>query len=218
MSYFLNFIASFAAIPQENKVKPIGNTPLVSICGTCSMAMLPEEYIAAAIGKATRPITPSFVFVFSETFSCMLYVLMFIQIVCAVKIRHQLRHDNIDFTPLLEKTNQIIPINTVVADKGYDSENNHIAARDLGIASIIIPPRYSDIPIRKTKGRYRKALKRDGYDNTIYHQRNKVETIFSVIKRMFGDSVTSRNMITINHEMIYRIIAYNCHRIMQNGL
>ena len=81
LSYFLNFIANFAAIPQENKVKPIGNTPLVSICGTCSIAMLPEEYIAAAIGKATRPITPSFVFVFSETCCCMLYVLMFIQIV-----------------------------------------------------------------------------------------------------------------------------------------
>ena len=81
MFYFLNFIAILAAIPQENKVNPIGNTPLVSICGTCSSAMLPEEYIAATIGKAASPITPSFVFVFPETFSCMLYVLMFNQIV-----------------------------------------------------------------------------------------------------------------------------------------
>ena len=78
--YFLNLIANFAAIAQENKVKPIGNTPLVSICGTCSMATVPELYIAATIGKATRPTTPSFVLL-SETFSCMLYVLMFYQIV-----------------------------------------------------------------------------------------------------------------------------------------
>ncbi|MCH9658866.1 hypothetical protein K0U27_09315 [archaeon] len=67
-----------------------------------------------------------------------------------------------------------------------------------------------------TKGRHRKALKRDGYDDTVYHQRNKVETIFSVIKRMFGDPATSRNVITINHEMMYRVITYNCHRIMPN--
>ena len=140
------------------------------------------------------------------------------QIVCAIKIRHQSRHDSIDFAPLLERTNRIITINTVVADKGYDSESNHVAAKNLGIASVIIPPRYVDVPIRKTKGRYRKALKRDGYDNTTYHQRNKVETIFSVIKRVFVDSVKSRNIVTINHEMMYRVIAYNCHRIMQNNL
>ena len=78
ISYFLNFNAILAAIAQEKTVNPIGNTPLVSICGTCSKAMLPEEYIAATTGKAASPITPSFVFVFSETFCCMLYVLIVI--------------------------------------------------------------------------------------------------------------------------------------------
>jgi hypothetical protein len=78
LSYFLNFNANFAAIAQDITVNPIGNIPLVSICGTCSNAMLPEEYIAAATGKATSPTTPSFVFVFSETFCCMLYVLIVI--------------------------------------------------------------------------------------------------------------------------------------------
>jgi len=106
----------------------------------------------------------------------------------------------------------------IVVDKEYDSENNHVAAKNLGIASVIIPPRYADVSVRKTKGHYRKALKRNGYDEIIYHQRNKVETIFSVIKKMFGDSITSRNVVTINHEMMYRVIAYNCHRIIQNNL
>ena len=78
MSYFLNFIANFAAIAQENKVIPIGNIPLVRICGTCSNDTVPELYIAATTGKATSPTTPSFVFVFSETFCCMLYVLIVI--------------------------------------------------------------------------------------------------------------------------------------------
>lgn len=39
------------------------------------MDIVPEEYIAATIGKTTKPITPSFVFVVSET-CCMLYVIM----------------------------------------------------------------------------------------------------------------------------------------------
>jgi hypothetical protein len=39
------------------------------------------------------------------------------QIVCAIKIRHFQRHDRIDFAPLLQKANEIIPIDTVVADK-----------------------------------------------------------------------------------------------------
>ncbi len=46
-----------------------------------------------------------------------------------------------------------------------------------------------------------------------YHQRSKVETVFSVIKRMFGDNVMSRNLVTQNREMTYRIMAYNLYRI-----
>ena len=100
------------------------------------------------------------------------------QIVCAIKIRHQSRHDNIDFVPLLKKTNPIISIHAVVVDKEYDSESNYVAAKNLGIASVIIPPRYVDIPVHKTKGRYRKTLKRNGYDDIIYHQRNNVRQYF----------------------------------------
>ncbi|KFM16294.1 transposase IS4 family protein, partial [Marine Group I thaumarchaeote SCGC AAA799-P11] len=92
------------------------------------------------------------------------------QIICCIKIRHRSRHDNIDFAPLLQKANEIIPINTVVADKGYDSEKNHVVSDSLGIVSII-PPRYEDVPIYKTRGYHRKRLKRYGYDESLYHQR-----------------------------------------------
>ncbi len=78
LSYFLNCSANFAAIAQENKVIPIGNIPLVRICGTCSNDTVPELYIAAATGKATSTTTPSFLLVCSETFCCMLYVLIVI--------------------------------------------------------------------------------------------------------------------------------------------
>ena len=78
-SYFLNFSANFAATAHDITVIPIGNIPLVRICGTCSSATDPELYIAAATGKATSPTTPSLVLVCSEaTFCCMLYVLIVI--------------------------------------------------------------------------------------------------------------------------------------------
>jgi len=139
------------------------------------------------------------------------------QIICTVKIRHRQRHDGIDFEQLLKKTNSILPIDTIVADKGYDSEKNYVAANNLGITSII-PPRYADVPVYKTRGHYRKMLKRQGHDSVTYHQRNKTETIFSVIKKMFGENVTSRKISTQNRELMYRVIAYNAYRITRNNL
>jgi len=139
------------------------------------------------------------------------------QLVCAIKIRHRQRHDSIDFVPLIQKVNEIIPIGTVVADKGYDSEKNHVESDSLGMVSII-PPRYENVSVYKTRGYHRKMLKRNGYDKSIYHQRNKTETIFSVIKKIFGENVTSRKVATKNRELYYRVIAYNVYRITRDKL
>lgn len=110
------------------------------------------------------------------------------QLTCAIKIWCRQRHDSVDFTPLLHKANNILSIGTVVTDKGYYSERNHVTAHCLEIASIITP-RYENVPVYKTRGYHRKMLKRKGYDSVTYCQRNKTETIFSVVKRMFGENV-----------------------------
>ncbi|MGB6595430.1 MAG: hypothetical protein WBE68_28345, partial [Candidatus Nitrosopolaris sp.] len=68
------------------------------------------------------------------------------------------------------------------------------------------------VPIWKTHGRYRKQMKR-GYSKLLYGQRNKNETIVSVIKRLFGEYITSRLVRTPNRELSFRCIAYNTHRI-----
>lgn len=138
------------------------------------------------------------------------------QIVCAIKIRHIQRHDSVDFTSLLRKTNNICPISTVVADKGYDSEKNHTVSHCLGITSVI-PPRYEYVPVYRIRGYHRKVLKRQGYYAVTYHQRNNTEIIFSVIKRMFGEDVTSRKISTQNMELMCRVIAYNIYRITRNN-
>ena len=43
--------------------------------------------------------------------------------------------------------------------------------------------------------------------------KEKDETIISVIKRLFGEQITSRLVRTQNKELSLRCIAYNMHRI-----
>ncbi len=76
----------------------------------------------------------------------------------------------------------------------------------------IIPARYEDVPVWRTHGRYRKQMKRR-FHKHLYSQRNKNETILSVIKRMFGEHVTSRLIRMQNRELTFRVIAYNMHRL-----
>jgi NDP-sugar pyrophosphorylase family protein len=51
------------------------------------------------------------------------------------------------------------------------------------------------------------------FAESLYHQRNKCETIFSVIKRKFGSEVSSYKNIMKEKELLYRVLVYNCHRM-----
>ncbi len=93
----------------------------------------------------------------------------------------------------------------------YDSENNHVLVRDILDGFSVIPARYEQVPIRRIHGRYRKKQMKHGYSQLLYSQRNKDETIFSVIKRLFGEHITSRLVSTQNIELSLRCIAYNMH-------
>jgi hypothetical protein len=137
------------------------------------------------------------------------------QIICSIKIRRAptARHDSIDFKPIVTKISKIKSLSVVVADKAYDSEYNHVLVREKLNGFSVIPSRYENVPIWKTKGRYRKEMKR-GYNKTLYNQRNKDETIVSVIKRLFGEHITSTLVRMQNRELVFRCIAYNAHRMV----
>jgi hypothetical protein len=136
------------------------------------------------------------------------------QIICKIKIRRApTKHDNIDFKPIVTKISKLKSLSVVVADKGYDSEENHVLVRENLNGFSIIPPIYENVPIWKTHGRYRKEMKR-GYHKILYNQRNKDETIVSVIKRLFGEHITSRLIRMQNRELTFRCIAYNVHRML----
>ena len=120
------------------------------------------------------------------------------QIICTIKIRRApTRHDNVDFRPLITKIAKILPLSVVVADRGYDSERQPSFGKRRLTCIHVIPARYEHVQIWKTHGRYRKQMKR-GYSKLLYNQRNKDETIISVIKRLFGEHITSRLVRTQN--------------------
>ncbi|MGA2877287.1 MAG: transposase [Nitrososphaerales archaeon] len=134
------------------------------------------------------------------------------QLVSSVKIRRGPCDDNRDFKPVVRKAHSIKPLRRGIGDKGYDDEKNHEFLRDELHVDSIIPPRNGSVPVRRTKGKYRKQMKR-GYSEKKYHQRSKDETIFSVIKRVMGDNVRSVRAKAQNNELRFRVIAYNANRI-----
>ena len=95
-----------------------------------------------------------------------------------------------------------------------DIEENHVLVREGLKTYCIIPPRYAHPPIWRINGRYREKQMKRGYTKLLYNQLNKKnETIMSVIKRLFGEYVTSRLAKTQNRELSFRCITYNMHRL-----
>jgi len=124
------------------------------------------------------------------------------QYILSQKIRLGPRNDNIDFESVMKNIN----CKYVVADKGYDSKSNRYFVLQKMKA-------YPHIPYRKISGRnYEKAGVPLIFDEKIYHQRSKVETVFSVIKRKYGCFVLSKSFENQKKELLFRMIAYNIDR------
>ena len=133
------------------------------------------------------------------------------QLICAVLIQHHpVSHDIKHFPKLFSQMLDIVSMGIMVLDKGYDAESIHKRIRDENIISMI--PVRGDNLISDTHGKYRKLMRRE-FDETLYHERNKTETIFSVIKRRFDSELKSYDDTMKTKELLYRVLAYNCHRM-----
>ncbi len=133
------------------------------------------------------------------------------QLICAVVIQHHpVSHDIKHFPKLFSQMLDVIAMNVMVLDKGYDAEPVHKRIQDKNILSMI--PVRGDTSVDSISGKYRKIMKTE-FDVIIYSQRNKTETIFSVVKRRFGSEIKSQNESQRTKELLYRVLAYNCHRM-----
>lgn len=123
------------------------------------------------------------------------------QLILTYKIRRKLRNDTIDFKELLKE----LDIKQVIADKGYDSHSN----RRFVINRLKAVP---IIPVRWHTNFYGYLTKKKKISGKNYHQRSKVETIFSVIKRRYGSVLRNRSYATQKVELISKLITYNLDR------
>ena len=72
---------------------------------------------------------------------------------------------------------------------------------------------YPHIPYRKISGyTYERGRRKIKLNKKIYHQRSKVETVFSVIKRKYGSFILSKSFETQKKELLIRLITYNIDR------
>lgn len=77
-----------------------------------------------------------------------------------------------------------------VMDKEYDSEKIYELTRNKLGSKAMMPLRQRER--KMSKGSYRRKMKH-AFDKELYHQRNLVETMFSVLKRKYGESLCARN-------------------------
>ena len=133
------------------------------------------------------------------------------QSILGYKITKSRQHDTKHAKTLLRNT--LKKEDCYVLDRGYDAEQIHLQIRtDLKAKSII--------PIRNwnanyIKGTFRKEMA-DNFDRKRYSQRNKVETVFSVIKRRFGDEIKSRIFRSQVKELKIKCIVYSLDLFLKN--
>lgn len=110
------------------------------------------------------------------------------------------------FERLLNHTLKIFHPNVIIADAGYDKEQNHIVAGEKDIETIIPCRAYR-------KGRLPKAPNRlnmhVNFPKKRYGIRWHVETVMSMLKRNLGDRLFGRTFRTQSCEIILKMITHN---------
>jgi len=133
------------------------------------------------------------------------------QIITGLKISQHPVHDIPHAKKLLRQCHRVRHSNLYVMDKGYDSEEIHELIRDQLNSCSLIPVR--NRKRKRISGYYRRRIAQS-FDDEKYHQRNKVETVFSVMKRKFGESLKARKFRLQVKEIKIKVILYNLTRMI----
>ena len=138
-------------------------------------------------------------------------------IVTSVDISGWEAHDTTYFVPLLEQTAQNFQIAEVSADKAYISHKN-IEAVEAVNAMPFIPFKSNALPTTEDSAWSRMyhyfMLKRDEF-MIHYHRRSNVESVFSMVKGKFGDSVRSKSDTGMINEVLAKILCHNICVLIQ---
>ena len=133
-------------------------------------------------------------------------------IVTGFKISGKPIHDAKHAMTLLKQCHKTRKSKYYVMDKGYDSEEIHSLAREKLEAIAMIPLRQRKR--KKIKGIYRKKMALE-FDKKLYHNRNLVETMFSVLKRRYGEEIRSKKYWNQAKEVKLKILVHNLDRYVK---
>ena len=115
-------------------------------------------------------------------------------------------HDSQHVKSLINQVERITKSDCFTMDKEYDSENIHKYIREIIKVESVIPVRKWNGNIYS--GKYRIEMI-ENFNQKKYGQRNMVETVFSVIKRRYGENVRSRKYYNQLKEIKIRMILHN---------
>lgn len=124
------------------------------------------------------------------------------------------------FKHLLTKIPHAIKIDKLLADAGYDSENNHrIAREEYGVRSFF-PPLIGRPTAGVPTGKYRRLMHRLFKNKKYIHygQRWQVETVFSMIKRTLGTATRARTHHSRRRELALIALTHNLAVVLSNYL
>ena len=130
------------------------------------------------------------------------------KLVADVLIKSEERHGMKDIPEIA--TSGCFRSRTTLADKEFDAESFHELIEQEGGKSIV-PPKFANVPIWRTKGEHRKKLKRNLPD--IYRFRSSCsESNNSAVKRRFSPVLRGRTFWQQARDLYGKYLAYNLSR------
>jgi transposase len=141
-------------------------------------------------------------------------------IVTAAEVSGWAANDTTYFQPLLERTIQHFTVGEMAADKAYLSHKNlQLVANAGGIA--YIPFKTNNVaPLQTDNSVWAKAYHLYMYQRETflkhYHQRSNVESVFSMVKAKFGDSVRSKSDEGQVNEVLCKVLCHNICVLIQS--
>jgi len=108
-------------------------------------------------------------------------------------------------------------IDTVMGDADDDAAWAHVWMReDLGVKTLI-PPRIGRPTRKPPSGKWRRWMSEQLEETTDYGQRWQVETVFSMIKRNLGDTLSGRSEAAQCNDLNLLAITHNVMVLLRSG-
>ena len=134
-------------------------------------------------------------------------------VITSVIIEEKNSPDSPQFVPLVKATAENFTIRQVSGDKAYAATENFQVADDNGGTAYLS---FKSNTTGGIGGIYERmyhlfCLNKEDYLRR-YHRRSNVESVFSSVKRKFGDAVRSKTPVAMKNEVLAKLV---CHNISQ---